>query len=205
MRGWRLLKNKGVRYHQLKSSLHPSTAPVQKRPHLPIKCGKRTNWIKGIQVIREGFSSRFSIAWWFCRFLKRLMRWCSLLGGRQWKWPHLGIKHKKKKRSNHLLRWRFYEVKSLKALCTCVALKFLHDLFCLQVPDVNHVVLRARYDPLKPRAAQVRPFHQNTSFFLAVVSVRRALTFPPVTEKLANMQYFSFLWPVYVFKHWEFT
>lgn len=24
---------------------------------------------------------------------------------------------------------------------------------------------------------------------------------PPVTEKLANMQYFSFLWPVYVFKH----
>lgn len=30
-----------------------------------------------------------------------------------------------------------------------------------------------------------------------------ALTFPPVTEKLANMQYFSFLWPVYVFKHWN--
>jgi hypothetical protein len=28
-------------------------------------------------------------------------------------------------------------------------------------------------------------------------------TFPPVTEKLANMQYFSFLWPVYVFKHWN--
>lgn len=29
------------------------------------------------------------------------------------------------------------------------------------------------------------------------------LTFPPVTEKLANMQYFSFLWPVYVFRHWN--
>ena len=29
----------------------------------------------------------------------------------------------------------------------------------------------------------------------------RRLTFPPVTEKLANMQYFSFLWPVYVFRH----
>lgn len=29
----------------------------------------------------------------------------------------------------------------------------------------------------------------------------RQLTFPPVTEKLANMQYFSFLWPVYVFRH----
>lgn len=27
------------------------------------------------------------------------------------------------------------------------------------------------------------------------------LTLPPVTEKLAKMQYFSFLWPVYVFKH----
>lgn len=29
----------------------------------------------------------------------------------------------------------------------------------------------------------------------------RRLTFPPVTEKLAKMQYFSFLWPVYVFRH----
>ena len=27
------------------------------------------------------------------------------------------------------------------------------------------------------------------------------LTFPPVTEKFAKMQYFSFLWPTYVFKH----
>lgn len=30
---------------------------------------------------------------------------------------------------------------------------------------------------------------------------RRRPTFPPVTEKLAKMQYFSFLWPVYVFRH----
>lgn len=29
----------------------------------------------------------------------------------------------------------------------------------------------------------------------------RKPTFPPVTEKLAKMQYFSFLWPVYVFRH----
>jgi len=28
-----------------------------------------------------------------------------------------------------------------------------------------------------------------------------AVTFPPVTEKLAKMQYFSFLCPVYVFRH----
>ncbi len=28
-------------------------------------------------------------------------------------------------------------------------------------------------------------------------------TFPPVTEKFAKMQYFSFLWPVYVFRHWN--
>lgn len=27
------------------------------------------------------------------------------------------------------------------------------------------------------------------------------LTFPPVTEKLAKMQYFSFLCPVYTFRH----
>lgn len=31
----------------------------------------------------------------------------------------------------------------------------------------------------------------------------QTLTFPPVTEKLANMQYFSFLCPVYVFRHWK--
>jgi len=27
--------------------------------------------------------------------------------------------------------------------------------------------------------------------------------FPPVTEKFANRQYFSLLWPVYVFRHWR--
>lgn len=27
-------------------------------------------------------------------------------------------------------------------------------------------------------------------------------TLPPVTEKFANIQYFSFLCPVYVFRHW---
>lgn len=36
-----------------------------------------------------------------------------------------------------------------------------------------------------------------------LTAAKPALTFPPVTEKLANMQYFSFLWPVYVFKHWR--
>lgn len=32
---------------------------------------------------------------------------------------------------------------------TCMALQFLHNLLCLQVPDVNHVVLGARNDPLQ--------------------------------------------------------
>lgn len=32
---------------------------------------------------------------------------------------------------------------------TCVALQLLHDLLRLQVPDVNHVVLGARHDPLQ--------------------------------------------------------
>lgn len=34
-------------------------------------------------------------------------------------------------------------------MCTCVALQLLHDLLRLQVPDVNHVVLGARHDPLQ--------------------------------------------------------
>lgn len=73
---------------------------------------------------------------------------------------------------------------------TCVALQFLHDLLRLQVPDVHHVVLGARHDPLQdtglaPRTQKTVPPHAEA-----------ALTFPPVTEKLANMQYFSFLWPV---------
>lgn len=32
---------------------------------------------------------------------------------------------------------------------TCVALQFLHDLLRLEVPDVHHVVLGARHDPLR--------------------------------------------------------
>lgn len=52
---------------------------------------------------------------------------------------------------------------------TCVALKLLHDLLGLQVPDVDQVVLRARHDPLgtargrgagtEPGQAPVRPDH----------------------------------------------
>lgn len=34
-------------------------------------------------------------------------------------------------------------------ISTCVALQFLHNLLCLQVPDVDHVVLGARDDPLR--------------------------------------------------------
>lgn len=37
----------------------------------------------------KGLSSRFSIAWWFCHFLKPQMRWCSLSGGRRSKWRRL--------------------------------------------------------------------------------------------------------------------
>lgn len=45
--------------------------------------------MSGPKNIQKGLSSRFSITWWFCRFLKPQMRWCSLLGGRQLRWRHL--------------------------------------------------------------------------------------------------------------------
>lgn len=32
---------------------------------------------------------------------------------------------------------------------TCVALQFLHNLFCLKIPDVDHIVLRSWYYPLE--------------------------------------------------------
>lgn len=88
---------------------------------------------------------------------------------------------------------------------TCVSLEFLDDLFGLKVPDVHHAVLGARHDPLQGRGQRLKAGSQSWS---GPVSRRRGggelvLTFPPVTEKLAKMQYFSFLWPVYVFKHWQ--
>lgn len=42
-----------------------------------------------VQKDPQRLSSRFSIAWWFCHFLKPQMRWCSLSGGRQSKWRRL--------------------------------------------------------------------------------------------------------------------
>lgn len=102
-------------------------------------------------------------------------------------------------------------------ISTCVALQFLHNLLCLQIPDVDHVVLGARHDPLQTagQAIVVVFFGFFFKLFLFHFFVTRryikkknktkqrveVLTFPPVTEKFANMQYFSFLWPVYVFKH----
>lgn len=134
--------------------------------------------------------------------------------------------------------------------CTCVALEFLHDLLCLQVPDINHVVLGAWHDPLQESSHLALQLWVTFSCITSVISKSfkylkysncageasdtrrrfiknnktqsypacykhrlltltrahvetRVLTFPPVTEKFANMQYFSFLWPVYVFKHWN--
>lgn len=49
---------------------------------------------------RGGISSRFSIAWWFCRFLARRRRWCSLWGGRRLKWQHLR-REKQRSDSSH--------------------------------------------------------------------------------------------------------
>lgn len=86
-------------------------------------------------------SSRFSIAWWFCRFLARPRRWCSLSGGRRLKWRHLW-REERRSDSSH-------QGGGFRSGFTCVALQFLHDLLCLQVPDVNHVVLGARHDPLQ--------------------------------------------------------
>ena len=80
---------------------------------------------------------------------------------------------------------------------TGVALQFLHNLLRLQVPDVNHVVLGARHNPLQETGLASPPRTPPHP----TVTTATVLTFPPVTEKLANRQYFSFLWPVYVFKH----
>lgn len=45
---------------------------------------------------------------------------------------------------------------------TCVALQLLHDLLRLQVPDVNHVVLGARHDPLREKSL-VSPHPKKTT------------------------------------------
>lgn len=138
-------------------------------------------------------SSRFSITWWFCRFLKPPMRWCFLLGGTRSKWRHL----KKKRRKD--LTWSCRDkVDRCRVSCTCVSLQLLYNLLRLQVPDVHHVVLWARHDPLRDSRQSMLARAQTPS-----AAVAHTLTFPPVTEKLANMQYFSFLCPVYVFRHWK--
>lgn len=46
---------------------------------------------------------------------------------------------------------------------TCVALQFLHDLLRLQVPDVHHVVLGARHDPLQDTGLASRTKNRPTT------------------------------------------
>lgn len=89
-------------------------------------------------------------------------------------------------------------VRGHACVSTCVALQFLHNLLRLQIPDVDHVVLRTRHDPLQRR---VSILFQCIFLCEEEKTSPVVLTLPPVTEKLANTQYFSFLWPVYVFKH----
>jgi len=96
-----------------------------------------------------------------------------------------------------------------------VSLQLLHHLLALQIPDVDHVVLAAAHDPLKGENTRIKfgenKLQQIDNILLTVkrqifelINMLFHLTFPPVTEKLANMQYFSFLWPVYVFRHLPF-
>lgn len=117
---------------------------------------------------KKEISSRFSIAWWFCHFLARRRRWCSLSGGRRLKWRHL---QREKRRSDNSHRDAEGGGRFSRSGFTCVALQFLHDLLCLQVPDVNHVVLGARHDPLQETglASPAPPksnYYSNNSAYL---------------------------------------
>lgn len=112
--------------------------------------------IGGGGVGTRGISSRFSIAWWFCRFLARRRRWCSLSGGRRSKWRRLW-------REEEVRRPRGDTGKQGAGASTCVALQFLHDLLRLQVPDVHHVVLGARHDPLQDTGLASRTKNRPTT------------------------------------------
>lgn len=128
-------------------------------------------------------SSRFSIAWWFCRFLARRRRWCSLSGGRRLKWQRL---------------WREEKVRRRTAILGSSGGWCLY-LCGLAVSARSPSSAGSRCTPCCPRS----PTRSTTGYRVSFTRTKNhptaaeaALTFPPVTEKLANMQYFSFLWPV---------
>lgn len=146
----------------------------------------------GLKIRRKKeISSRFSIAWWFCRFLARRRRWCSLSGGRQLKWRHL---QREKRSSDNSHRdavgggiqqiWVYLCGPAVSARSPLSAGSRCKPC-CPRSPTRSTAGDRFSFTRHK------HPPHQK-----ATMTATTVLTFPPVTEKLANMQYFSFLWPV---------
>lgn len=150
---------------------------------------KKPNGAKD-QGEKRGISSHFSIAWWFCRFLARRRQWCSLLGGRRLKWRRL-----RRERKVRRCRWTPGRSRSW-----CIYL--CGPAVSARSPSSGG----SRCTPCCPRSPTRSTAGDGFSVTCTQNNLTAAtpvLTFPPVTEKLANMQYFSFLWPVYVFKHWH--
>ena len=46
---------------------------------------------------------------------------------------------------------------------TCVSSQLLHHFLCLQVPDVDHVVLRPRHDPLQEKTTSFTLDHSTST------------------------------------------
>lgn len=129
-------------------------------------------------------SSRSSIAWWFCRFLARPRRWCSLSGGRRWKWRHLW---REERRSDGSHQGGGGGIQIWVYLCGPAA----------SARSPSSAGSRCKpCCPRSPTRSTAGGRFSVTRHQQATTAATAALTFPPVTEKLANMQYFSFLWPV---------
>ena len=77
-----------------------------------------------------------------------------------------------------------------------VAGQLLHYLLGLQVPDV-HLGGRgqARLGVAKKKGGKTKTKNKGPKNRTWLSSLPDTIHLPPVTEKLANTQYFSFLWP----------